>query len=209
MKQARYVRTSTGQQSTLRQDIKQQKDEVLYTDKGISGSMPFADRPAGKKLLKAVSEGQVKTLWVSELSRLGRNTLDILTTIDYLHKHGVNIHIEDLNGLKSLNPDGSVNQLFSFLTTVLSGISTMERETINQRIKDGIQAKKDANGGVLNGGRPKGTTENDAEILKKYSKVVKMLQDYPEMKQNEVAGACEVDARTVKKVSLILEKQKG
>ncbi|PZR20893.1 MAG: transposase [Flavobacterium psychrophilum] len=206
LKVARYIRVSTGQQSTLRQDIKANKEELIFTDKGVSGSIPFAERPAGKKLLKAVADGTIQTLMVSELSRLGRNTLDILTTIEYLHKHKVNIHIEDLNGLKSLNSDGTVNQLFSFLTTVLSGISTMERESINQKIRDGIKAKKDREG--LNGGRPKGTTENDSEVLKKYPKVIKMIQDFPKMKQKDVAKSCEIDARTVKKVKEILDKQK-
>ena len=204
MKQARYIRVSTGHQSTLRQDVMQQKNEIQFVDKGVSGTVPFSERPAGKKLLKAVADGEVTDLHVSELSRLGRNTLDILTTIDYLHSKGVNIHIEDLNGLKSLNSDGKPNQLFSFLTTVLSGISTMERESINQKVRAGIQARKEAVG--LNGGRPKGTTENDAETLKKYSNVVKMLKEYPEMKQKQIAGACDVDARTVKKVQVILGK---
>jgi len=37
----------------------------------------------------------------------------------------------------------------------------------------------------------------------------KMLKEYPEMKQKQIAGACKVDARTVKKAKLIMDKQKG
>lgn len=205
MKKARYIRVSTTNQSTLRQEVKQHEDEILFIDKGVSGSIPFNKRPAGKKLLFEILMDRVSDLSVSDLSRLGRNTLDILTTIDHLHSKGVNIHVDNLNGLKSLNADGTPNQMFSFITTVMSGISQMERESIRERVKDGIQAKKLANE-FKPGGRPKGTTENDAEVLKKYSNVVKMLKDYPEMKQKEVAGACGVDARTVKKVRLILDK---
>jgi DNA invertase Pin-like site-specific DNA recombinase len=51
----------------------------------------------------------------------------------------------------------------------MSGISKMERDSIRERVKDGIQAKKLANE-FKKGGRPKGTTENDAAVLKKYSK---------------------------------------
>ena len=207
MKKARYIRVSTTNQKTLRQEINHQPDEQLFIDKGVSGAVPFEDRPAGKKLLFAILADKVTDLYVSDLSRLGRNTLDILTTIQRLHDRGVNIHVENLNGLKSLNPDGTPNQMFSFITTVMSGISQMERETINERIKAGIKARKATKG--LNGGRPRGTTENDNEVLKKYSNVVKMLKEYPEMKQKEVAGACGVDSRTVKKVQVILENNKG
>jgi len=205
---ARYIRVSTNNQSTLRQDIKSQPDEVPYTDKGVSGAVPFDKRPAGKKLLAAAFAKHITELHVSDLSRLGRDTLDILTTIDRLHRYGVNIHVDDLNGLKSLNTDGTPNQMFSFITTVMSGISQMERENIRDRVKQGIQAKKDKNEFVP-GGRPKGTTKNDSEILKRYPKAVKMLTEYPEMKQKDVAGACEVDARTIKKLRDILKKQKS
>lgn len=206
MKKARYIRVSTNNQSTLRQEIKQHEDEVLFIDKGVSGAVPFDKRPAAKKLMVEIDKEGITDVSVSDLSRLGRNTLDILTTIDYLHKSKVNIHVDNLNGLKSLNVDGTPNQIFSFITTVMSGISQMERETIRERVKDGIQAKKLANE-FKPGGRPKGTFENDAEVLKKYSNVVKYLQNYPEMKQKEIAGACEVDARSVKRVQVILEKQ--
>jgi DNA invertase Pin-like site-specific DNA recombinase len=207
MKKARYIRVSTNSQNIARQEINQQQDELVFIDKGVSGAIPFEDRPAGRKLLAAILCDTISDLYVSDLSRLGRNTLDILTTIKRLHDRRVNIHVENLNGLKSLNADGTPNQMFSFITTVMSGISQMERETINERISAGIKARKAEKG--LNGGRPKGTTENDADTLKKYSNVVKMLKEYPEMKQKQIAGACEVDARTVKKVQVILDKQKG
>lgn len=206
MKKARYIRVSTNSQSTLRQEVKQHEHEELFIDKGVSGSVPFNKRPAGKKLLFRILMDDISDLSVSDLSRLGRNTLDILTTIELLHNRKVNIHVDNLNGLKSLNADGTPNQMFSFITTVMSGISQMERESIRERVKDGIAAKKLANE-FKPGGRPKGTSENDADVLKKYPKVVKMIQDYPEMKQKEIAGACDVDPRVVKKVKLIIAKQ--
>lgn len=207
MKKARYIRVSTNNQNTARQEINKQDDELLFIDKGISGAVPFNQRPAGKKLLAYILMDKVTDLYVTDLSRLGRNTLDILTTIERLHNRKVNIHVENLNGLKSLNSDGTPNQMFSFITTVMSGISQMERETINERIRAGIKARRETKG--LSGGRPKGTTENDAEILKKYSNVVEALNKYPDMKQKEIAKLCEVDPRTVKKVKDILEKKEG
>ena len=53
MKRARYIRQSSKTQTNLRQLAKAHPDETLFIDI-ISGSIPFADRPEGKKLIAAV-----------------------------------------------------------------------------------------------------------------------------------------------------------
>lgn len=58
-------------------------------------------------------------------------------------------------------------------------------------------------------GRPKGTAESETKILKKYPKLVKMIREYPSLKQMDFAVACNVDTKTVKKVRDIFEKHKG
>jgi DNA invertase Pin-like site-specific DNA recombinase len=63
MKKARYIRQSTAQQSNLRQLAKAHPDEILFIDT-ISGSIPFAERPAGKKLTESIErEGQLSMFY--------------------------------------------------------------------------------------------------------------------------------------------------
>ena len=82
MKIAKYIRTSTLEQSTLRQENTSQK---TYIDK-CSGSIPFNERPSAIKLLNDISAKKVETLHVHSIDRLGRNAYDIQTTLNTLNK---------------------------------------------------------------------------------------------------------------------------
>ena len=79
------MRTSTYLQKTERQDEKIEDGWRLYKDKGVSGRVPFEDRPQGKKLLSDVEKGLVDEIKVIHLDRLGRNTEDVLKTIRTIH----------------------------------------------------------------------------------------------------------------------------
>ena len=58
MKKARYIRQSSKSQTNLRQLAKAHPDETLFIDI-ISGSVPFAERPEGKKLIESVESGSI------------------------------------------------------------------------------------------------------------------------------------------------------
>ena len=58
MKKARYIRQSTKNQTNLRQLAKAHPDEELFIDI-ISGSIPFAERTEGKRLIQAVEAGLI------------------------------------------------------------------------------------------------------------------------------------------------------
>ncbi|WP_442800873.1 recombinase family protein [Sphingobacterium sp. UT-1RO-CII-1] len=51
-----------------------------------SGSVKFEDRPFGKKIIHVVEKGLIEKIHVHSIDRLGRNTVDILTTIDFFNK---------------------------------------------------------------------------------------------------------------------------
>jgi len=69
----KYIRWSTIGQTGARQ-LMDAKDYNLMLQEQISGSVAFAKRPKGQKVIKLVKSGKVSDLFVEEFSRLGRNT---------------------------------------------------------------------------------------------------------------------------------------
>ena len=122
MKKARYIRQSSKSQTNLRQLAKAHPDETLFIDV-ISGSVPFAERPEGKKLIESVESGSITYLTFHDLSRAGRSTIDVLTTLSFFQSKGVVVKIDNL-GLESI-VNGKVNPIFNLITTVLSEINSL------------------------------------------------------------------------------------
>jgi len=150
-----YMRTSTYLQKTERQDEKVEDGWRLYKDKGVSGRVPFEERPQGKKLLSDVEKGLVDEIKVIHLDRLGRNTEDVLKTIRTIHESNVSIHIIK-QGVHTL-VDGKENFTTKLLITILTSISEMEYHLHRERVLEGIRI------GQMKGhykGRKPGSTES-------------------------------------------------
>lgn len=193
---ARYIRTSTLHQNEARQIAKQHPDEKIFLDK-VSGAVLFHDRPKAKDLLEAIKLGEINYLSVSDISRLGRNTLDVLQTIENFTVAGVILRVDNL-GLESL-VNGKENPTFKLIVSVLANIAEMERSTLRERQLEGIaEAKKR---GVYKG-REKGTTESPEEVLKHYKEVVNHLRMKKSLR--DIASRCDVSLGTVQKVKRIL-----
>jgi DNA invertase Pin-like site-specific DNA recombinase len=194
----RYIRVSRSNQNTIRQEVKANKEEVLFIDK-ISGAIPFIERPQAKELMKAVDDNKINYIIVSSIDRLGRNTLDILKTIELLHTKNVTVFVENL-GLESLiNKKESAT--FKLIISVLANISEMERMTTLERIREGVAIAK------LNGkytGRVKNTTESQTEFLAKYPKVVQLLKRPTTPSLRDIAKLTDVTVNTVQKVKRML-----
>jgi DNA invertase Pin-like site-specific DNA recombinase len=206
MNKARYIRQSSKTQTNFRQLAKAHPDEILYIDI-ISGSVPFAERPEGKKLIEAVEAGTITYLTFHDLSRAGRSTLDVLTTLSYFREKGVVVKIDNL-GLESI-VNGKVNPIFNLITTVLSEINSLERTTLLERQAEGIlQARMR---GAYRG-RVKGTNDSPQEILEKHKRTVKALKLNPTLSLRDIAKLAsdndyKVSANTVKKVKAILNSE--
>jgi DNA invertase Pin-like site-specific DNA recombinase len=203
MNKARYIRQSTKNQTNLRQLAKAHPDETLYIDI-ISGSVPFAERPEGKKLIEAVETGQVSYITFHDLSRAGRSTVDVLTTLNYFQSKGVIVKIDNL-GLESII-DGKVNPIFNLITTVLSEIYSLERTTLLERQAEGVHQAKLR--GVYKG-RVEGTTDSPELTLSKHKRVVKALKTNPTLSLRQIAKLAtesdyKVSPNTVKKVKKLL-----
>ena len=204
MKKARYIRQSTKNQTNLRQLAKAHPDEELFIDI-ISGSIPFAERPEGKRLIQAVEAGLITFVTFHDLSRAGRSTVDVLTTLNYFQSKGVIVKIDNL-GLESII-DGKVNPIFNLITTVLSEIYSLERTTLLERQAEGVLQAK-LRGDVYKG-RQLGTVDTPEQTLQKHKKTVRAIKTYPTLSLRQIAKLAsdadyKISANTVKKVKELM-----
>lgn len=127
-----YIRVSTQEQNTARQDILMQElgVEKIFVDK-CSGKN--ANRPKLMEMMNFVREGD--TVVVSEISRFARNTKDLLTMIEQLTEKGVQFESQK-EKIDTTTPTGQ------FMLTIFGAVSQLEREYILARQKEGIEAKK-------------------------------------------------------------------
>ncbi|SNV41466.1 Putative transposon Tn552 DNA-invertase bin3 [Chryseobacterium taklimakanense] len=189
---ARYVRVSTGNQKTARQEARQSNDEKIFVDI-ISGAIPFNERKQGKELMKAVENGKIDYVSVSSIDRLGRNLFDIISTLEFFRENKVVLKVDNL-GIESM-VNGEENFAFKLIISVMASISEMERLNLLERQREGIAIAKAK--GVYKG-REKGTVESDEDFLSKYKEVIKYLKKGFSIRNT--AKICNVSITTVQKV---------
>jgi len=199
---ARYVRISTADQKLERQLISSNRDEVLYIDV-CSGTVPFSERTNGEKLLNDAKCGKINYLSVNAVDRLGRNIIDILTTLEILELNKVTVKVENL-GIESLI-NGKPNAAFKMIVSVLANVAEMERNNMLERQKAGI-AIAVAKGKYK--GRLRGTKEDSKEFLKRYPKVIKYLNSKNKTSLRDTAKLTDVSLGTVQKIKRLMEMHK-
>jgi DNA invertase Pin-like site-specific DNA recombinase len=195
-KKVKYNRTSTINQSGERYKLDKEGYDLTLFDKGVSGKVPFKEREKGKVLIELIQNGEVETLVVEELSRLGRNTVDVLTTLQWLEEMGVNVVVRGMGNLQS-HIDGKKNPIWNLITSVMSSLYELEREQIKERTEMGRKMYV-INGGKL--GRKIGSNENLQSFLQKPK--VKQIQSLLEKGKSvrDICGRLEVSPSTVVKV---------
>lgn len=153
MSRIAYYRVSTGDQSVeaQRQALGGPFDRE-FSDEGVSGSVLAAKRPGFSALLDYVREGD--TVSVFAVDRLGRDALDVQSTVRSLLKKGVMV---DVHGLGAIGR--GVGEL---ILAVLAQVADMERQRIHERCEAGRAAARaalDATGRTHRGkeslGRPR------------------------------------------------------
>lgn len=127
-----YLRVSTTDQTT-EQQLKQILDagyavesDRVYVELGVSGKVPALRREQFKRLHDRLSKQD--TIIVAKLDRLGRDTLDVISTIENLTGMGVSVTVLGL-GVLDQSPQSRLT------LTMLAAISQFERELISERTK--------------------------------------------------------------------------
>ena len=174
-----FSRVSTLMQDTDRQTeelkeyaVKMDYNLITVIEEQISGAKKNKERPELIKLMKLIDEGKVNKVLVWELSRLGRNVVEILQVIQIFNEKKVSLYIKNFS-LETLNDDLKPNPLSMFMIQILLSVAEMERVAIRQRMYSGyIKHRKDGK----SVGRIKGVSETKEHMLEKHKEVVKLLK---------------------------------
>ena len=151
-----YIRVSTEEQNTARQEVMMKDVEKLFVEK-ISGK--DMNRPQLKSMMEFVREGDVVV--VESYSRLARSTKDLLSIIEQLKNKGVKF-ISLKESIDTSTPQGRL------MLTIFAGLSQFERECTLQRQYEGIQIAKSE--GKYKGRKPVSLPENFIDVVQIWRK---------------------------------------
>jgi DNA invertase Pin-like site-specific DNA recombinase len=172
---AYYMRTSHYLQNIATQIDHVEDGWKLYKDEGVSGRVPFTDRPAGKKMMDDIRRGTISDVIVLRLDRLGRDTTDILNTIKGIHQHNVPITSKN-EGITTLDDNGNQTPMTGLLINILSGLSEFQYHQTREKTLAGITRGKID-------GKYKGRKIGSIETMDKFKskpkvkKIKEMLED--------------------------------
>ena len=169
-----YCRVSTADQSCERQerDLLSFAARAGYEVVGVfkeTGSGAKLDRVERKKVMALAQARHIDAVLVTELSRWGRSTLDLLETLRTLESQRVSVIAMSGMALDLSTPHGRM------MATFLSGISEFERDLISERVRSGLAAAK-ARGRKL--GRQKGDRPKSDRLAPRALELVEQGQSY-------------------------------
>ena len=126
-----YIRVSTQEQNTARQEAIFDESYKVFIDKASGKSTE--NRPGLEAMLSYIREGDSVT--VESISRLARNTIDLLNIVDTINNKGAQLIIMK-EGIDTRTDVGR------FMLTVFGAMAQMERDYIKSRQRGGIEIKK-------------------------------------------------------------------
>jgi DNA invertase Pin-like site-specific DNA recombinase len=171
--------------SKLAQDYQRQTNELLeYAEKmGYSVEKVFEEKISGAKkneerkelmaMMSYIKSNRIEKVLTWELSRIGRNAVQVLQVIEMLNDAKISLYIKNYN-LETLNPNGTVNPLSQFMVQILNSVNEMERQTIVQRLRSGYSAARSK--GVRVGRKTGIQVKSDDQFLKENKEVAKLLK---------------------------------
>ena len=204
MKSVIYARVSSiaeKRQSTQRQ-VNDLKDYATYAkmevvkvfEEKISGAKKNAERPILQQALEYCKAEQVDMLLVSELSRLGRNSFEVLETIKGLVDAKINLYLQK-EKITLLDDNGEPSIFAPIMLATLSTCAQLERENIKFRLNSG-RNQYIARGGKL--GRKVGSVKTKEQKKEEYGEVISLLKKGYSIRN--IAKLCHVSNSTIQRV---------
>lgn len=120
----------------------------------VSGSMAIAQREGFSRLIDKIEPGDV--LVVTKLDRLGRDAVDVSTTVTRLEKEGVRVHCLALGGVDLTSSAGKMTM------NVINAVAQFERDLLIERTQAGL-ARAKAQGRPL--GRPQALSSDQRQAV--------------------------------------------
>lgn len=156
-----YIRVSSKDQNTIRQEVKAKEIGIpvgnVFIEK-VSGKN-VTDRPVLTNMMTMLKSGD--KLIVDSISRFARNTKDLIELVEQLNEKGV-IFVSLKEAIDTTTPTGI------FMLTVFGAVAQLEREYIRQRQAEGIAIAVAQ--GKFKGRKP-------VEYPKQWDKYYKMIKD--------------------------------
>lgn len=155
-----YCRVSTTDQTTDNQ-VREIEGAGFTVDpkrivtETVSGSVAAMERKGFAKLVDRLEAGDI--LIVTKLDRLGRNAMDVRSTVDNLAKEGVKVHCLALGGVDLTSPAGKMTM------GVIAAVAEFERDLLVERTQAGLSRAK-AEGKTL--GRPSALTAAQQDAIR-------------------------------------------
>ena len=157
-----YCRVSTDDQSCERQErdlrafAKRAEHEIVAVFRETASGAKN-DRAERKKVMALAQARKIDAILVTELSRWGRSTQDLVQTLDDLHSWKVSVLAQTGLSFDLSTASGKL------MRTIMAGLAEFERDLIRERVKSGLAAAK-ARGVVL--GRQVGQRPSDKKAKK-------------------------------------------
>ena len=201
-----WSRVSSISQDNQRQvlSLKQLSKEKGWTvkrvfEEKVSGTVKSTDRNEYNKILEYLNQNGIKLVLISEISRIGRKVVDILTVVDTFHKRGISIYVQQFNMASMEN--GKENPMVMLLLQMMSIGAEMENNLRKARQHEGIQLAKIK--GVYNG-RVNGAKSNPSMLMNKYQNISDLL-DKSELSVRRIAGITGHSINTVRRIKQLKE----
>ena len=201
-----YSRISTDEGQTHKRQLQDLKGfDYVFCDV-VSGSTRLFERGKGKEIKKLLDEEKLTHLEVHSIDRLGRNTIDVLSTWKELSDKGVTVVCRNPN-IRNFDDNGNPDKFSELLLSILSVMYSFEKDTINQRQKEGIRLKMMTNPEVYIVRRVGTTYSPEVFLQRKKSQDVltylkKNTHTYKEI--SKILGVSETTISKVKKTYQML-----
>lgn len=155
-----YCRVSTADQTTENQILEISAAGFALNgrrviEETISGSVPAEQRPGFQRLLDRLEPGDV--LVVTKLDRLGRNAMDVRSTVEKLAQASIKVHCLALGGVDLTSPAGKMTM------SVIAAVAEFERDLLVERTQAGLALAK-ASGRAI--GRPQSLDKRQVAIVR-------------------------------------------
>lgn len=149
-----YARVSTDGQ-----DVQRQIDDLVFVgvdprDVVVETASGVAHRPQLEGLIKQLYPGD--SLVVTELSRLGRSTAEVLTRMESLDRDGIRVVVTTLS-LDLATPAGRL------VAATMAAVSQLERDLMRQRTRSALASRKAAG---VKLGRPRALTDEQVQMVR-------------------------------------------
>jgi len=147
--------TASNQLQELQQQLGFEIEPHRWFAETISGGVPSTERKGFNKLLERLEAGDL--LVVSKLDRIGRDVLDVISTIRRLADRGIKVKVLALGDVDLTSTAGKA------ILGILATVAELEKDLIIERTKAGL-ARAKAEGRQL--GRKSKTSTSDRQIIR-------------------------------------------